>query len=91
MFIVMFAGQAFSVAITPIFGLLYDIIGRFPIIMFGLFGISVLVILLPFTAPNFWLLVTVRVMISVLMRMLLVKPLLIDYLKNGSRGSGLML
>ena len=91
LFTIMASGQVVSVLLTPVFGLAYDIVGRVPLVIGGLFTIAFFMMLIPMTSPNFGVLVFCRVIMSCAMRLLLVKPLLIDYLKDGSRGFGMTL
>lgn len=45
-----------------------------------------LLVLLPYTAPYFWLLIVVRSLLSIMTRLVHVNPLIIDYFKNQSLG-----
>lgn len=89
LFTIMASGQVISVLLSPIFGYMYDVFGRVWVICGGLFTIAFTMMLLPFMAPSFGMLVFWRVVMSCAMRLMLVKPLLIDYLKDGSRGFGM--
>ena len=76
------AGSLISVTLTPMFGYGYDIVGRFWMIIPTSFAIAVMLALIPYSSPRIWLLIMFRAIMSVLMRLLLVKPLLIDYVKS---------
>ena len=91
LFSIMITGQIVSTALSPVYGYAYDIVGRFWLIIGSLFSLSFIVIFLPLTAPHLGLLIFVKTLMSISNRALLIKPLLIDYLKDGSRGFGLSL
>ena len=75
-----------STLLTPAIGYAYDVIGRFWVIVPSLFTISMLVGIMHLSAPNFWLLICMRSLISCLINVVNVNPLLIDYIKPTSRG-----
>ena len=89
LFTIMAAGQIASVLLTPAYGYAYDLFGRFWLIIGGLYTIAFCMVLIPLMSPSFGMVVFVRMIMSIAMRLLLVKPLLIDYLKDGSRGFGM--
>lgn len=68
------------------FGVSYDLLGRKWLILSASFIAVGFLILLPFTAPYFWLLIVVRIVISIMNRLVHVHPLIIDYFKSQSRG-----
>jgi len=79
---VMAAGSAISLFLTPFFGYGYDIIGRFWLIIPTCFLIAGMLAIMPYSAPQMWCLILFRAILSVLMRLVLIKPLLIDYVKS---------
>lgn len=85
---VLFAGSLTSTILTPFMGFLYDIIGRKLLIIPAMLGLAFQLSLIPYSAPHFWLLMVFRAVMSVLMRLVLVKPLVMDYIKSESRGVG---
>jgi len=88
---IMASGSVISVCLTPLFGYGYDIIGRFWMIIPTFFLIAVQLAFIPYSAPHIWLLIIFRAILSLLMRLILVKPLLVDYVKSESRGFGMTL
>ena len=88
---IMAAGSVISVILTPLFGYGYDIIGRFWMIIPTFFLIAIQLGLMPYSAPHMWCLIMFRAILSLLMRLLLVKPLLVDYVKSESRGFAMTL
>jgi len=85
---VLFAGSLSSTLLTPFMGYAYDIIGRKMIIIPAILALAVQLSLIPYSAPHFWLLMIFRSVMSILMRLVLVKPLVMDYIKSESRGVG---
>lgn len=54
-----------------------------------LFISAALIVFMPYTAPNIWMFIALRATMMVLLRLVLVKPLLIDYVKSQSLGLGM--
>lgn len=84
--LVLFWGMFASVLLSPLFGTAYDVLGRKWIMITASFLAVASIVLLPLTAPLFWLLCLVRVVIAVSARFVHVNPLIIDYFKSESRG-----
>ena len=72
-------------------GYAYDIFGRFYMLGLCLGSIALQLAVLPYSAPHFWLLCTFRACLSIFWRAVTVNPLIADYIKNESRGSGISL
>ena len=75
-----------STLVTPFFGYLYDIIGRFWFIVPSCFILSLQVAIIPYSSPHFWLLCVFRASVSSINNLLQSNPLVMDYVKNESRG-----
>ena len=54
-----------------------------------LFLIAIQLALMPYAAPSFNRLIIFRANMSLFMRLIFVKPLLVDYVKSESRGFGM--
>ena len=67
-------------------GYAYDLVGRKYMLITTFALLTIQLALIPYSAPRMWLLVTFRAVMSLLMRIVLVNPLIIDYVKNESRG-----
>lgn len=78
-----------SLFFTPIIGYAYDIIGRFWFLIPSLFLLIIQMALLPYSAPRLWNLTLFRAIMGCLMRIVFINPLVIDYVKNESRGLGM--
>lgn len=70
-------------------GFVYDIVGRYWVVIISLFLLAVQLSLVPHSAPDFTLLFAFRAVMSCLMRIVLVNPLILDYVKSDSRGIGM--
>ena len=70
-------------------GFVYDIAGRYWVMNVSLFLLAVQLSLIPHSAPDFTLLFALRAVMSCLMRIVLVNPLILDYVKSDSRGVGM--
>lgn len=75
-----------STVVTPFLGFVYDTVGRFWFMVPSMFAMSFFLAILPNTAPHMWLLITVRAAIAIIVNVISVNPLIIDYVKNKSRG-----
>ena len=75
-----------STLVTPFFGYLYDIIGRFWFIIPSCFILSLQVAVIPYSSPHIWLLCICRATVSSINNLLQSNPLIMDYIKNESRG-----
>ena len=75
-----------STVVTPFLGYVYDTLGRFWFMIPSMFALSFFLAILPFTAPHFWLLIFIRAAIAIIVNVISVNPLIIDYVKNKSRG-----
>ena len=83
------SGSVIALCLIPFFGYCYDIVGRFWLIVPSCFLVCIFMVLTPYAAPQIWLLIIFRAFISVLIRLVMMKPLLIDYVKSKSRGFGM--
>ena len=88
---VIFTAYVVSTLLTPIAGYIYDLCGRKGPILFCIFGNIGLLFAIPYTAPNFGLLVLVRAMIAFFFTILETNPLVMDYIKNDSIGTAVAL
>ena len=79
----------FSMIFSPMFGYIFDLFGRRkPILISMLFKI-VVVLFLPYTSPNFILLVAGKVLFGLMSLIIDCEPLVADYVKNESRGKAI--
>ena len=74
---------------TPFIGYVYDIVGRFWFLVPSIFFLAIQLALLPYTSPNFFLLVALRALMGCFMRIIFINPLILDYVKSESRGLGM--
>lgn len=88
---ILFVGSLCSTLATPFLGYAYDIVGRFWLLIPTFFLLSIQLGLMPFSAPHIWLLMIFRASMSLLGRVVLVKPLIVDYVKSESRGFAMTL
>ena len=79
---ILFVGSLCSTLATPFLGYAYDIVGRFWLLIPTFFLLSIQLALMPLSAPHMWLLMVFRASMSLLGRVVLVKPLLVDYVKS---------
>jgi len=84
-------GSFISTLATPFLGYAYDIVGRFWMLIPTFFLLAIQLAIIPLSAPHIWLLMIFRASMSLLGRVVLVKPLLIDYVKSESRGFAMTL
>jgi MFS family permease len=68
---------------------IYEIIGRKLTIFFSFFLTAIIFFLLPYTAPDYQLLVAARCAIGVTMAAPIAHPLIPDYVKRRSRGAAI--
>jgi len=88
---ILFVGSFISTLATPFLGYAYDIVGRFWLLIPTFFLLAIQLAIIPLSAPHIWLLMIFRASMSLLGRVVLVKPLLIDYVKSESRGFAMTL
>ena len=82
----LFWSHCISTLITPLIGYLYDLLGRFWVIIPSCFILALGLGLIPFSAPHYWLLCVLRAVISCFVNVVMINPLIIDYVKTESRG-----
>jgi len=75
-----------STIVTPFLGYIYDVVGRFWFMVPAMFSITFFVGILPYMSPNFTMLIIMRAAIAIIINIISVNPLIIDYVKNKSRG-----
>mmetsp|Transcript_17153 Transcript_17153/g.23131 ORF Transcript_17153/g.23131 Transcript_17153/m.23131 type:complete len:192 (+) Transcript_17153:106-681(+) len=75
-----------STLVTPFLGYVYDTVGRFWFMIPAMFAMSIFMAILPYTAPSFGALIVMRAAIAIVVNVISVNPLIIDYVKNKSRG-----
>ena len=88
---ILFIASLVATILTPFMGYAYDIVGRYWVLIPTVFLACFVIAIIPYSAPHFWLLAVFRSMLSTLIRTVLVKPLLLDYIKSESRGLGVSL
>ena len=86
---VIFTAYIATMFLTPIAGYTYDVCGRRGPILVCMLGSIFLLFILPYTAPNFFLLIIARTLISMFFTTLETNPLVMDYIKSDSRGTAL--
>ena len=82
----MFVSTLLALISVAIAGYLYDIFGRKPLIVIYFIAVAGGLFWLPRTAPNVPALVTVRAAIQMFLATILSHPLMVDYVKQESRG-----
>ena len=75
-----------STIVTPFLGYVYDTLGRFWFMIPSMFLLSFFMAILPYTSPNFQMLIAFRACMAIIVNVISVNPLIIDYVKNKSRG-----
>ena len=75
-----------STAVCPFLGYVYDTLGRFWFMIPSMFALSFFMAILPYSAPHFPVLIAMRAFIAIIVNVISVNPLIIDYVKNKSRG-----
>jgi len=75
-----------STVVTPFLGYVYDTLGRFWFMIPSMFTLSFIMALLPYSAPHFPILIVMRAWLAIIVNVIAVNPLIIDYVKNKSRG-----
>ena len=84
--LLLFWSYLFSTLMAPFVGLIYDILGRYWFILPACFVMAITMGLYPSLAPSFLLLTVIRTLHACLITILFSNPLVIDYVKAGSRG-----
>lgn len=79
----------FSMATTFFISYIFEIIGRKLTIFFSFLLTALMFLLLPYTAPDYRLLVAARCAIGVTMAAPIAHPLIPDYVKRSSRGAAI--
>lgn len=70
---------------------IFEIVGRKKTIFFSFFFTAIVLAIFPYTAPNYNLLILIRIAIGVTMSALLAHPLIADYIQKKTRGKGIAL
>ena len=83
---ILFWAYLVSTLVTPGMGYIYDILGRYKVLIASSFILSFVLGIIPYSSPYFWLLCAERAIISTLINVMAVSPLIIDYIKSESRG-----
>lgn len=81
----------FSMVTTFFVSYIYEIFGRKITLFLSFFFTSMLFYIIPYTAPNYNLLVAVRCMIGITMSAPLSHPLIADYIVKKARGKAIAL
>jgi MFS family permease len=81
----------FSIAMTFCSSYIFEILGRKKTIFFSFFFTAIVLAIFPYTAPNYNLLILIRIAIGVTMSGLLAHPLIADYIQKKTRGKGIAL
>ena len=82
----LFWAYTISTLLTPLVGYLYDMLGRRWVMIPSCFALALQLGLVPFSAPHYWLLCVFRSVTSCLTNVIMINPLIIDYVKTESRG-----
>ena len=72
----------------PVIGYIYELLGRRCVIITCLFSSCALLVIVPYTSPNFHFLVAIRSILGMLEGFATTNPLIADYVKRDSRGKG---
>ena len=81
-------GSLTALACVPFVGYIYELLGRRCVILSCLFLSCALLVVVPYTSPNYTLLVIVRSILGALESFASTNPLIPDYVKSESRGKG---
>ena len=73
-------------ATLPFSGYIYDLLGRRCVIIISSFGAWLAFILIPYSAPNYYLLVLLKTMNLVFSQVSFANPLILDYILSRSQG-----
>lgn len=88
---VLFYAYLISTIVTPFLGYVYDLVGRFWFMIPACFALTFFLSIVPFSSPHFWILCSVRAVMSIIINVVHVSPLLVDYVKSESRGLAMAL
>lgn len=83
------ASLPFSMVTTCAVSFIFEIVGRKLTLFFSFFFTGILFFLLPYTAPNYFLLTVARCLLGVTMSAPLAHPLIPDYVRRESRGAAI--
>ena len=84
-----FSSSVTALICTPFVGYLYELFGRKCVILTCLFSGCLLLGIIPYTSPNFTLLIIVRSALGALEGYAAINPLIPDYIKSESRGAAI--
>ena len=85
--LILMTAVVFSILFQPCYGYIFELLGRKGPIILGSVGCSLLISVLPMTAPSLPALIVVRVLLTGLNGFLVNSPLIADYVKNESRAT----
>ncbi len=79
---ILFWSYLASCIVTPILGYLYDVVGRFWMIVTCLSAMILCLAIMPTSAPHIWIVVLFRAVMSIMQQGITVNPLIVDYVKS---------
>ena len=72
-------------------GYIYDLLGRYMVILLSSFGSALMLAIIPFTAPNHNLFIITFLLFNALISISGTNPLIPDYIRSDSRGQAVAL